>query len=41
MLAMRSAEIARLVEFAHRYHARIFVTLNTILHDSELSQPAN
>ncbi|MDP1703200.1 MAG: peptidase U32 family protein, partial [Sulfurimicrobium sp.] len=29
-------EIAGLVEFAHRYHARIFVTLNTILHDAEL-----
>ena len=33
------AEIAGLVEFAHRYHARIFVTLNTILHDAEL-EPA-
>ncbi|GLS03850.1 protease [Chitiniphilus shinanonensis] len=32
-------EIAELVRFAHRYHARIFVTLNTILHDSEL-EPA-
>jgi putative protease len=30
------AEIAGLVEFAHRFHARIFVTLNTILHDAEL-----
>lgn len=30
------SEIAGLVEFAHRYHARIFVTLNTILHDAEL-----
>src|SRR5574340_1233650 len=30
------ADIAALVEFAHRYHAQIFVTLNTILHDSEL-----
>ena len=29
-------DIAALVQFAHRYHARIFVTLNTILHDSEL-----
>ncbi|HYD93817.1 MAG TPA: U32 family peptidase [Noviherbaspirillum sp.] len=29
-------DIAGLVEFAHRYHARIFVTLNTILHDAEL-----
>ncbi|TJZ77306.1 peptidase U32 family protein [Chitiniphilus eburneus] len=31
------SEIAELVRFAHRYHARIFVTLNTILHDSELA----
>ncbi|MEN6587899.1 MAG: U32 family peptidase [Sulfuricella sp.] len=30
------SEIAALVEFAHRYRARIYVTLNTILHDSEL-----
>jgi 23S rRNA 5-hydroxycytidine C2501 synthase len=30
------ADIATLVAFAHRYHARIYVTLNTILHDSEL-----
>ncbi|HEU0187811.1 MAG TPA: peptidase U32 family protein, partial [Gallionellaceae bacterium] len=30
------SDIAGLVEFAHRYHARIFVTLNTILHDNEL-----
>ncbi len=29
-------DIAALAEFAHRYHARIFVTLNTILHDAEL-----
>ncbi|GAB3546727.1 23S rRNA 5-hydroxycytidine C2501 synthase [Noviherbaspirillum agri] len=29
-------DIAALVEFAHRYRARIFVTLNTILHDAEL-----
>lgn len=33
------ADIGALVEFAHRYHARIFVTINTILHDSEL-EPA-
>ncbi|MDN0083678.1 U32 family peptidase [Crenobacter sp. SG2305] len=30
------SEIAELVKFAHRYHARIFTTLNTILHDAEL-----
>jgi putative protease len=30
------ADIAELVAFAHRFHARIFVTLNTILHDGEL-----
>ncbi|MFC0710353.1 peptidase U32 family protein [Azorhizophilus paspali] len=29
-------DIASLVEFAHRFHARVFVTLNTILHDDEL-----
>lgn len=33
------AEIAELVQFAHRFHARIFVTLNTILHEAEL-EPA-
>ena len=33
------ADIGRLVEFAHRYHARIYATLNTILHDAEL-EPA-
>jgi len=33
------AEIAGLSQFAHRYHARIYVTLNTILHDAEL-EPA-
>jgi putative protease len=30
------SEIAGLVEFAHRFHVRIYVTLNTILHDAEL-----
>jgi 23S rRNA 5-hydroxycytidine C2501 synthase len=29
-------EIASLVQFAHRYRARIFVTMNTIMHDAEL-----
>ncbi len=33
------ADIARLVEFAHRFHVRVFVTINTILHDDEL-EPA-
>lgn len=32
-------DIARLVQHAHRYNARIFVTLNTILRDDEL-EPA-
>ena len=32
-------ELAQLVPFAHRYGARVFVTLNTILHDNEL-EPA-
>ncbi|MEX5596422.1 peptidase U32 family protein [Pseudomonas orientalis] len=30
------SDIAQLVEFARRYHARVFTTLNTILHDNEL-----
>ena len=29
-------EIARLVRHAHRFHSRVFVTLNTILRDDEL-----
>ncbi|HPE59744.1 MAG TPA: hypothetical protein PLB10_05360 [Thiolinea sp.] len=29
------ADIAGLAAFAHRDHARIFVTLNTILHEAE------
>ncbi len=29
-------DLASLVEFAHRFRAKIFVTLNTILHDVEL-----
>ncbi len=33
------ADVAALVAFAHRYHARVYVTLNTILHDAEL-EPA-
>ncbi len=34
------ADIARLVEYAHRFHARVFATLNTILADDEL-EPAH
>ena len=34
------SEIAGLCEFAHRYHAKVYATLNTILHDSEL-EPAS
>jgi putative protease len=30
------AEIRRLCDFAHRFRARVFVALNTILHDNEL-----
>jgi putative protease len=30
------SDIAGLVEFAHRFRAKIYVTLNTILHDAEL-----
>src|SRR5471032_1726423 len=33
------SDIAQLVEFARRYHARVFTTINTILHDDEL-EPA-
>ena len=32
-------DIAELVSFARRYHARVFTTINTILHDDEL-EPA-
>ncbi|HEX4843705.1 MAG TPA: U32 family peptidase [Limnobacter sp.] len=32
------SDIAGLVAFAHRYHARIFTTINTILHDAELEE---
>ena len=32
-------DIAELVPFAHRFGAKVFVTLNTILHDDEL-EPA-
>ena len=32
-------DIARLVEYAHKYYARVYVTLNTILKDDEL-EPA-
>jgi 23S rRNA 5-hydroxycytidine C2501 synthase len=31
------ADIARLVKHAHRYHAEVFVALNTIFHDNELT----
>jgi putative protease len=31
-----TADIARLCQFAHRYRAKVFVAVNTILHDSEL-----
>ncbi len=30
------ADIERLVKHAHRYHAEVFVALNTIFHDNEL-----
>ena len=33
------ADSARVVAHAHRYHARVFVTLNTLLHNSEI-EPA-
>ena len=31
-------EIARLVEFAHLYNARVYVALNTILRDDQLQE---
>ncbi|WP_335899307.1 U32 family peptidase [Shewanella algae] len=31
-------DIARLCEFAHRYHAQVFVTFNTILLDDEMEE---
>lgn len=30
------SDIAKLVEFAHHFYSKVFVTLNTILHDNEL-----
>jgi putative protease len=32
------ADIERLAAYAHRFHAKIFVTLNTIFHDDEIEQ---
>jgi putative protease len=32
------ADIARLVEFAHRFHAKIFVAFNTIFNDAEIEE---
>lgn len=29
-------DIARLVDYAHRYYCRVFVTMNTVLYDNEL-----
>ena len=31
-----TAEIARVVEFAHRFNTRVYVTLNTIIYDHEI-----
>ena len=31
-------DIAQLVSYAHRFHAKVFVALNTILYDSEIDQ---
>jgi len=30
------SDIADLVSFAHLFHAKVFVTMNTILHDDEV-----
>lgn len=32
------ADIKRVTEFAHRYNARVYATVNTILYDNELSE---
>jgi putative protease len=32
------ADIEQLVRHAHRFHAKVYVTLNTLLHDDELDQ---
>lgn len=34
------ADIARLTQFAHQYHAEVFVALNTIFHDNEIEAAA-
>jgi putative protease len=34
-------DIEQLCNFAHRYYARVYVTLNTILYDQELSEAQN
>ena len=34
--APRFADLARLIDFAHRFDARVYITLNTILRDDEL-----
>ena len=31
-------DIARLVDFAHAYNSRIYVTLNTLIYDNELKE---
>jgi collagenase-like PrtC family protease len=35
------ADIERLVRHAHRFGARVFVTCNTILHDTKSTAPAH
>ena len=34
-------DIGTLVRYAHRFYCRVFVTLNTILYDSELAEAEN
>ncbi|MBR5101735.1 MAG: U32 family peptidase, partial [Muribaculaceae bacterium] len=31
------ADIARVVDYAHRFHAKVYVTVNTLVYDNELS----
>ena len=30
-------EISKVVEFAHKYRAKVYVTVNTIIYDSEIA----
>ena len=34
----RVSDIARLVQYAHKYWAKVYVTINTILYDDEIPE---